>query len=66
VGDKLTPDQVAERLHITRDHLNQLNFRGDGPPRIKISTRRFLYDSDRLEEWMSSREQAGSTKVAVA
>ena len=66
MGDKLTPSEAAEVLRITREHLNQLNYRGEGPPRIKVSPRRFLYDSDRLEQWMNSREQAGSTKAAVA
>ncbi len=58
MGKKLSVDEVCERLHISRPHLNQMQFRGDAPPRIEISPRRFLYDEDSLEKWLMDRERA--------
>lgn len=55
MGRKLTSQEAADYLRIRRDHLRQLHFRGDGPPRIRISSRVYVYDEKQLDEWMDSR-----------
>lgn len=61
MGKTLTVDEVCERLHITRQHWNQLVYRGQAPARIVVSPRKFLVDEDVLEAWMASRmEKVGA------
>lgn len=57
MGDKLQIDNVCERLGISRNHWNQLVFRGEAPPRIVVSPRKFLVDEDVLEAWLASRQE---------
>ena len=59
MGAKLTVEEVCERLHISRQHFNQLVFRRQAPPRIVVSPRRFLIDEDDLEAWMNARRESG-------
>ncbi|MGN6272280.1 MAG: helix-turn-helix transcriptional regulator [Protaetiibacter sp.] len=57
MGEKLTIEQVCEKLHISRNHWNQMVYRGDAPPRIMVSPRRPLVDEDDLEKWLESRRE---------
>ncbi len=57
MGQKLTVTEVCERLHISRNHFNQLVFRKQAPPRIVVSPRRFLIDEDDLNAWLESRRE---------
>lgn len=61
----LNADEVCARLGITRAALNQMYYRGDAPPRIARSPRRFLWDEGSLDTWLKEREQAG-TRESVA
>lgn len=60
MGRKLKVEEVVEILGVSRNHLNQMYFRGDGPPRIRVSPRRFLWDADELEAWLASRTDDSS------
>lgn len=53
----LTIDEVCERLHITRQHWNQLVYLRQAPRRIKVSPRKFLVNEDALNEWLAAREE---------
>lgn len=63
MGKALTIDEVCERLHITRNHWNQLAFRGDIPARIIVSPRKHLVDEDVLNAWLAKRQEP--TREAV-
>ncbi|HBS74760.1 MAG TPA: hypothetical protein DEB55_10280 [Microbacterium sp.] len=53
----LTIDEVCERLHISRNHWNQLVYRREAPPRIKVSPRKYLVNEAALEDWLASRQE---------
>lgn len=54
----LSRTQVARALGISTDALDALHQRKDGPPRIRVSPRRYGYPADGLREWMKSRTVA--------
>lgn len=66
MGQKLRQAEAAEYCRISRNHLNQINHRGDGPPRIRISDRVFIYDTDSLDAWLAGREEPGRTRDPIS
>ncbi|MGI5222273.1 helix-turn-helix domain-containing protein [Nocardia sp. CA-290969] len=42
LGEHLTPDQLGQRWHVTREFLAQQRYMGDGPAYLKVG-RRVLY-----------------------
>ncbi len=68
MGRMLKVDEVTERLGVSRQHLWQMYFRlphdpTAAPPRIQVSSRRYLWDEDSLEAWLKSRETAGAVRA---
>lgn len=57
MGVKLTIPEVCDRLHISRNHWNQLVYRGQAPARIIVSARRHLVDEAVLDDWLVSRQE---------
>jgi predicted DNA-binding transcriptional regulator AlpA len=50
--------QAAEMIGCHRATLEKLHRRGEGPPRIRISDRRFGYRLGDLRQWLQSRVSA--------
>ncbi|MBF6213819.1 DNA-binding protein [Nocardia puris] len=57
----LTPDQLAERWHITRSSLAQQRYLGTGPRYLKVG-RRVLYPLDSVVEF----ERANTVEPGAA
>jgi hypothetical protein len=51
----MSPDDVVAMLPgITRNHLAQLRYRGDGPPFRKPTQRTVLYERDEVVAWVEA------------
>jgi hypothetical protein len=54
-SDYLTPDMVAERLHLAKGTLANWRYRGEGPKYTKFGRKvRYLWSD--LEDWAKSNE----------
>jgi len=59
----LTPAEVCELLPgMTVQLLNQMRFRGDSIPYIRVSPRKIVYRLSRIEEYLASKEQTGTSQ----
>lgn len=58
--DFQTPDQVAERLGITKQTLSRMRTRGDGPRYSRIGNR-VVYRPASVDEWLASLPEFRST-----
>jgi hypothetical protein len=45
-----TPDAAA-RLGLAASTLEKMRLRGNGPPYLRLSPRRIVYDVEKLEAW---------------
>jgi predicted DNA-binding transcriptional regulator AlpA len=59
----LSREQVAQALGISLDTLDKLHGRGKGPPRFRVSPRRWAYPIRELREWQRQALSA-STNAA--
>ena len=50
-----TPDAAA-RLGFAASTLEKMRLSGKGPPYLRLSPRRIVYDADRLDAWAKGRE----------
>lgn len=61
----LSSEEVCEIVPgMTVTLLNQMRFRGDGPPFIAASPKKRVYSEASLHEWLKSRERT-STREPV-
>jgi predicted DNA-binding transcriptional regulator AlpA len=60
-----TPDAAA-RLGFAAGTLEKMRVRGDGPPYLRLSPRRVVYDADKLDAWARSREYNSTSEYATA
>ena len=51
----LTTEQAAERILLRPTTLNRLRVEGHGPPFLRISARRIVYDVNALDAWVRSK-----------
>ena len=51
----MTRREVAEHLQTSRNYLDQLSVRGEGPPFIRIGAKAVRYDPDQLAAWLADR-----------
>lgn len=54
----LTEDEAAQRLRVSRRHLQRLVELGEGPPRTRLGDRRIAYPLDGLIAWVQQRTTA--------
>lgn len=47
--------QCAERTGLSHKTLEKMRLRGDGPPFLKPSARRVIYDRNEVDAWMRRR-----------
>ena len=63
----LSPEQVCQMVPgMTESLLNQMRFRGDGPPFIAASPRKRVYSEASLRAWLASREITSTRDLATA
>lgn len=63
----LSPKEVCEVVPgMTEGLLNQMRFRGDGPPFIAASPRKRVYAESSLHDWLKSRERTSTADKALA
>lgn len=51
----LTHRQVLDRLRISQPTFWRINSRGEGPPRVRLSSQVFIYPEQAFEQWLASR-----------
>jgi hypothetical protein len=52
----LQTPEAAARLGFAASTLEKMRLRGDGPPYLRLSPRRIVYETDRLDAWARGRE----------
>lgn len=61
----LSPEEVCEQIPgMSVGLLKQMRFRGDGPPYVKVSSRRIAYAQSSLHAWMQSNERTSTRATA--
>lgn len=50
----MSPDQVAQAIGITKEHLAQLRYMGKGPKYYKPSPKKVLYKESEVAAWLES------------
>ena len=59
----LSPAQVCELIPgMTVPLLNQMRFRGDSIPYVRVSPRKIVYRLSRVEEFLNAREQTSTSQ----
>jgi hypothetical protein len=56
-----TPDAAA-RLGFAASTLEKMRLNGKGPPYLRLSPRRIVYDPDRLDAWARDREYSSTSE----
>jgi predicted DNA-binding transcriptional regulator AlpA len=51
----LTPQDAAQMLRVSRQHLARLRVEGGGPPFVKLSHRVVAYRPSDVEAWVAAR-----------
>lgn len=59
LNDLMTTEQLAERLHLTRQAVYMMNHAGTGPRSVRVGRRR-LYPREAVEQWLRDRLDAQS------
>lgn len=60
----LCTEQAAARLHLSPATLERMRVRGDGPPFLRISQKRIIYDCEMLDAWARSRRRSSTSEAA--
>jgi predicted DNA-binding transcriptional regulator AlpA len=47
---------AAARLGFAASTLEKMRLKGNGPPYLRLSPRRIVYDAEKLDAWARSRE----------
>lgn len=61
----LITSEAAARLHLSPVTLERMRVRGDGPPFIRVSQKRILYDTDQLDAWARSQRFTSTSEYAA-
>ena len=56
----LTESQTSELTGLSDDTLKRLHQRGEGPPRVQLSTRRHGYALRDIRRWLESKTSLGT------
>ena len=55
--------QAAMRIGLAKNTLEKMRVSGEGPPFVRISPRRIVYEAAALDSWIKSRGEHRSTEV---
>lgn len=61
----LSTKQAADRLHLSYVTLERMRVRGDGPPFLRVSQKRVVYDCEMLDRWARSRARTSTSERAA-
>ncbi|MDR6303984.1 hypothetical protein GGQ85_001683 [Nitrobacter vulgaris] len=61
----LCTKQAARRLHLSPATLERMRVRGDGPPFLRVSQTRIVYDCEMLDAWARSRRCTSTSERAA-
>ena len=53
--------QAAKRIGLAKNTLEKMRVSGEGPPFVRISPRRIVYEAAALDSWIKSRGEHRST-----
>ncbi len=59
----VTESATAEIIGVSKPTLRRMVDRGEGPRRLKLSTRRVGYRLSDLEQWLSGRGQTAGSQT---
>jgi hypothetical protein len=57
---------AAARLGFAASTLEKMRVRGGGPPYLRLSPRRVVYDVEKLDAWARSREFNSTSEYSAA
>jgi len=66
MADFLQTPAAAARLGLAASTLEKMRVRGDGPPYLRLSPRRVVYDAEKLVSWARSMEFKSTSEYAPA
>jgi hypothetical protein len=62
----LDTEAAAARVHLSPATLERMRVRGDGPPFLKISSKRVIYDCEAVDAWARRRCFKSTSEYAAA
>lgn len=62
----LTTKEAAARVHLSPATLERMRVRGDGPPFLKLSQKRVIYDGEQLDAWARSQTHTSTSEYVAA
>lgn len=60
----LSPEETAEYLGVSKDHLRRLRRSGEGPAWIRVSERVVRYKLSDLQSWVEARREVGREEAS--
>lgn len=60
------PDEVCAMLGVNRAMLNFMRHKNQGPPYIKVHSKRIIYRKAAVEQWLLDQEQDPQARGALA
>lgn len=58
---RISVSEAAEYTGLAESTLNKLRMTSEGPPFLKISARRVVYDTHDLDVWMASKRRTSTS-----
>lgn len=62
----LTTKEAAARVRLSPATLERMRVRGDGPPFLKLSQKRILYDNEQLDAWVRGQSFKSTSEYVAA
>jgi predicted DNA-binding transcriptional regulator AlpA len=62
----LQTPEAAARLGFAASTLEKLRLTGKGPPYLRLSPRRIVYEADKIDAWARRREFNSTSEYATA
>jgi predicted DNA-binding transcriptional regulator AlpA len=65
-SERLTVEGAARHTGLSASTLNKMRLDGSGPRFLKVSSRRVVYDTDDLNDWLTSRRRMSTSDSGLA
>jgi predicted DNA-binding transcriptional regulator AlpA len=62
----LLTDEAAKHVRLSSSSLEKARITGDGPPFIRIGSRRVAYLAEDLDRWLESRRRTSTSDSGAA
>jgi predicted DNA-binding transcriptional regulator AlpA len=60
----LSKQQLCDALGISRNNFDSIEARGEAPPRVQLSERRYGYAVGSVREWIAKRTEQPAAQAA--